>query len=545
MAANKDSLKDALAATVPENFRCKVRYIHTPPKPCDPLFSPPPGHESEKTRLASHFFGISVAGTSSRDNGALTSNEDHTDVLALGIEVLVYTTTHLTTIFVSKADSTGFMPQSPHATSVKPMVVTVLQWLTNQECRKKPERKVVVSLFARAQSQYLFPGSAENSRKHVLDDRQLIKWWAKVLDPILTQASDGDESEAPAIQGYITVPGFEGSELRQFYPAQGHAVSGRPRWQAGNPLLKLAETRGISAETQPRCLLPRFPDDPKARFMQDLDDEVGIAENSATTSPTKRKRGKWNTIRDLDRFWEAMEFRQECSSGRMVGFLWVVIPPRHGATNGIMNGESQESSQGAPTSAPASQRDVTPTPATNSSPKKKRTRKLLTGPIMARKPRLKGGSSSLSATSAGLSGMIDGARSSEEGLLLTQEGYDQAMHTLLHLDFANMDVAVISTRKWVNEVSSICGLASEFGVDVIGTARPAESASKAGANGNGNGQVNDLGGMVRRKRKAGDSPGAEGPVVADARVETKASEVPAVNVLAAGMVRKKPKPAAK
>lgn len=536
MAASGNSLKGALDAVLPVDFWCNIRYIRTPPQLCGPLFSPPPGLEPEKTRLASHFLAVSAAGIRHLGNGSSVMYAGHRDIMVLGIEVLVYTSKHLTTLFVSKADSTGFMPQNPEAVSVKPIITTFLNWLTSEERRRNPRRKVVISLFARSQSQYLFPGSAENDRKHILDDRQLIRWWAKVLDPIVgpSAENDLDLEDPPSVQGYITVPGFERGELRQFFPHSPRAGA-RPQWQAGHPLRELAKTRGVSEAAPPRCLLPRFPDDPKARYMQDLDNEAGLSEDPTTTSPTKRKKGWWNSIRDLDRFWEAMEFRQECSSGRMVGFLWVVMPPLEPVFDGIMNDESQESSQGALSSGPATQRDGTPTPTTQSSPKKKR--RPLTGPIIARKPRLKGGSSSLSATSAGLNGMVDDAPG-QDGLRITKDGYDRAMQTLLHLDFANLDVAARSTEKWVSEISGICGLADDFAIKIEGTAEPAASTQK----GNSSGQVNDLGGMVKRKRKTADETVSHNHATNDVR-ETDFDQAPAVNVLGAGMMRKKPKPA--
>jgi hypothetical protein len=52
-----------------------------------------------------------------------------------------------------------------------------------------------------------------------------------------------------------------------------------------------------------RDVVPVFPDDPKARFLHDL---KGDGQLSTTT---------------LGQFWELMEHRQECSSGRLVGFI--------------------------------------------------------------------------------------------------------------------------------------------------------------------------------------------------------------------------------
>ena len=503
MTTSTQSLKDDLAATLPDGFECRVRYVRSSPKPCGALFSPMQGDEPEKTRLASHFLTVSTT-----PKGATE------DTLFLGIEALVYTTRHLTTIFVSKADSTGYLPQQ-RPSPVRVIATTFLKFLASKEQSKHPSRKLVISLFARSQSQYLFPGSADNTGKHVLDDRQLIKWWARVLDPIIPKP---DEAQSPwpipdvEFEGYITIPGYSSTELRSFMPPSSNY------WRAGDPLFQLARTRGISRAAPPRCLLPRFPDDPKARFMQDLDNEMGIAEDAvAFASPSKRKTGKWKSVRDLARFWEAMEFRQECSSGRMVGFLWLVIRSKY----------SEDDDEVSPPASPSrgmSQNSVSAIgTASASSPTKKR-RKVLTGAIIPRQPRLKGGSSSLSSTSD-LTTMFSTATS--DGLVLSKDGYDKAMQKLLHLNFSNLKASAESTSRWASEVSGICGIKNDWSLEVIGTAKTVANEVNGGAP-----QVNDLGGMIRKKRK-----------VEDQATTAQAEEVkPAVNVLGAGTIRKKSKP---
>ena len=523
------SLEDKLAAALPDGFQCRVRYVHSPPKPCDPLFSPPQSSEPEKTRLASHYLTVSIK--------PKNSNDIESDVLFLGIEALVYTTKHLTTIFVSKADSTGYLPQQ-RPSPVKAIATAFLRWLSSLEQYRHPTRKLVISLFARSQTQYLFPGSADNKSKHVLDDRQLIKWWARVLDPIhpkTVEVKDPEQAKDTEYDGYITVPGYSAAELRSYMPSNSPSSSGGIRWRAGDPLLELARTREISIAAPPRCLLPRFPDDPKARFMQDLDNEMGIHEDLATISPSKRKGGTWNSIRDLDRFWEAMEFRQECSSGRVVGFLWLVIRPQEAnqpKDDALSQDLSQESSLGALNSDIASQPEESL--SVTSSPSKKR-RKPLSGPIVTRQPRLKGGSSSLSATSD-LTKMFN--TTSSDGLLLGKDGYDKAMQNLLHLDFSTLKVATQSTSKWVSDVSGICGITDDWSFEVAGTAKL--EAVVSNGNGNGNAQVNDLGGMIRKKRKADDAI----PAATNAADQVGVNQNAGVNVLSAGLVRKKPKPAA-
>ncbi|KAF2769163.1 hypothetical protein EJ03DRAFT_374693 [Teratosphaeria nubilosa] len=551
------SLKDALDAALADGFECKARYVHTPPKTCDALFSPLPGQGSEKTHLASHFLTVSIppvrtAGSSIAISDYL-NNHKH-GVLSIGIEVLVYTTKHLTTVFVSKADTTGYIPNLPPSRT-KAVCSAFLKWLVTKQRRKHPSRKLVVSLFARAQDQYLFPGSVDHSSKHVLTDRQLIKWWAKVLDS--TFLTGTDNSAASQKQGYLTVPGFAGPELRQFYPPGNTTTDGQHRWLPGHPLRELAETRGISSAAPPRCLLPRFPDDPKARYIIDLDEEVGLTftDDAPTDSPVKRRNGQWSVIKDLERFWEAMEFRQECSSGRMVGFLWVVMCPSNptgdAAGDDAAMEESQESSSlGAFSSDPSSQqRDDTPTPSGQRNPRKrKRKRKVLTGPIIPRKPRLKGGSSSHTGSSGTLDGMLNPTASGDGGLTLSKDGYDRAMSLLLKgSDFSKLEPAARTTSRWVADVASIAGIQGDWAMDIRGQAK-AELTNAAEASG----QVHDLGAsMVRKKKRKTEDDVVDDARTMEQRIEDDAPVIPehrkeanaiAVNILGADMVRKKAKP---
>jgi len=64
-----------------------------------------------------------------------------------------------------------------------------------------------------------------------------------------------------------------------------------------------------------RDVIPVFPDDPKARFLDDLKTDGQLA----TTT--------------LSQFWELMEHRQECSSGRLVGFISLCVA-KHLAVEG-------------------------------------------------------------------------------------------------------------------------------------------------------------------------------------------------------------------
>ncbi|KAM0707801.1 hypothetical protein Q7P35_004450 [Cladosporium inversicolor] len=531
---NCEGLKDAFNTFLPKDFNCRVRYTHSPPKPCEPLFSPLPGSKPEKTRLASHFLTVSVllTGQSQTIKNGNTSSDQH--VLVFAMEVLIYSSQGLVTMFVSKADSTGHLP--PRKPSpIKSVATTFMWWLATERRQrtKSTGTKIVISLFARAQSQYLFPGSADHGKKHVLDDRQLIRWWARVLDPLFPTKANPDTSQDLDLHGYMTVPGYHGIETKSFFPSKPQSTEKSQNWTPGNPLIELAEARNVPETAPPRCLLPRFPDDPKARFMQDLDDEVGLVEDAgslALSSPSKQKSSRWKSISDLERFWEAMEFRQECSSGRVVGFLWLVIrPPPSEIENSkskttLFDRESSPSLNPTQTTNPQSFQTSTKSTSSNKTSKR---RKPLTGPIIARAPRLKGSSSNISATSNPDSSA--GGASLRNGPVLSQEGYDSAMQILLNLDFSTAAAAAHSTAKWVAEVSRMAGVrGEEWALECEGSA-----VVEIGGGAISGGQVmNDLDGLVRKKkRKVEDGGSAERSGSQTTKESEPAAAAAGVNVL--------------
>lgn len=313
MAANGNgsTLEERLAKSLPEGCRFTINHLSTPPTACPAIYAAPPNEEPEETYCESHFLSVSI-------------DSDGSQVQVFAIEVLIYTTEYLTTLFVSKADSTGYLYllKLPHGTPspLKILSTTFLQYLI--EGRGRADRRLVLSLFARAQNQYLFPGSIENSYKHVLDDRGLIKWRCKVVDQILG-AYDNDSNALEEKRkgnvrdeldskphGFLTVPGCDTYETRSFLPkGEWDQIPEKHRW------------------------LTRFPDDPKARFVETLDDEIpdedsepSLSQHPASPSK-KRNNGRWRSVKSLEQFWEMMQFRQECSSGRLVGFLWATFQP--------------------------------------------------------------------------------------------------------------------------------------------------------------------------------------------------------------------------
>lgn len=98
-------------------------------------------------------------------------------------------------------------------------------------------------------------------------------------------------------------------KLESYYPVKG-------KWECEPP----GGTEGLAKDA-----IPVFPDDPKARLLHDL---KGDGLLSTTT---------------VKQFWELMEHRQECSSGRLVGFISMSIDrtERTDSKDGVVVNEKQ------------------------------------------------------------------------------------------------------------------------------------------------------------------------------------------------------------
>lgn len=542
-------LVEELSKVLPKDVNFEAYHLSTPPTVTDALFHPPAQAltlETEEPRPAKplrtycekHFLALSV------DAGKYKPSSQG-QVLVLGLEIYIYTTSYSTTIFVAKADSTGYLNllNLPKRTPspIREVTVAFIAFLVTT--RRRSSKKLVVSLFARSQSQYLFPGSVKNSGKHILDDRGLVKWWCRVLNS-LVGGNDVDivnkaREDWFSIYGYLVVPGLDDYEARSFLPRSNTNVA---TWILGDPLHMIspyvAQPGAYGESIPPRCLIPTFPDDPKARFVEELEE--------GTSTKVKLSKG-WRSPRSLHEFWEMMAFRQECSSGRLTGFIWVVfdakLPPRRpnaavlptpsasfsgpDASTLITPADSQET----PT-APASSKENT-SKSTAAAPeanrRKKPAKKVLKGRIVPRKPQIK---------THNRTKFPDRIETHyyywpEEGrgqVVLDESGYNRAIELLLHLEFSKLDVATTSTARWINEVN----VGAKWGLQIVGLrdalVQPSQSSVSTGSG------VNNLSGMTRRKRPAeGDAAPNDG------NGSNAAAPPAAVNTLGAGLVRKKAK----
>ncbi|KAI4231269.1 MAG: hypothetical protein LQ349_005715 [Xanthoria aureola] len=535
--ADDPSLKSKLAASLPQQQRFVIHHLSTPPTSSPALYSAPPGQIPEKTTCESHFLSVTIRHHDRR-------------IQIFALEVLIYATRHLTTLFVSKADSTGYIHllKLPKG-SPSPLRTISSIFITHLvKGRQRKDRQLVVSLFARSQDQYLFPGSIENPGKHVLDDRALIKWWCRVLEPVLQSSnSDTESSElSPAFKkkppittakAYLRVPSCDLHETRSFFPPHvRRSPTLLSKWHPNrDPLRDLA---GRSPTFPERCLIPRFPDDPKSRFVDELDEELTEPPSDSPTkeSPSKGKRpGRWKSVRSLEQFWELMAFRQECSSGRLVGFLWAVFTPaqleeRLKASGPIPFAE-RIMSKPHKGDGPKKSAHVVQPPSTPSAENL----------VDADLPNA-GDQVSLPGTTARAQGPPGHPPPAEaSALILPAKHYARINRLLLHLDYANLEIAAESSERWIDDVG-ICAGKKDWGFEVVGEKELDMGKNSGGgeatgvdAEGKGADGVNTLDmGLVRKNRRVeGDAPLAPG--------EKGNGPDGGVNVLATGLVRKRPK----
>ena len=534
-------LEQRLARSLPEGCRFTIHHVSTPPTTCPAIYAAPPHEEAEKTYCENHFLSVSIDSSGSQ-------------LQVFAIEVLIYTTEYLTTLFVSKADSTGYLyllklPQETPS-PLKIISTTFLQYLI--EDRQRPDRRLVLSLFARAQNQYLFPGSIENNHKHVLDDRGLIKWWCKVLDPILGKfenennaleerrvGSMRDELDGKPL-GFLKVPGCDVYETQSFLPRdEWGRIAEKHRWLTKDPLRELGRSPGLPE----RCLIPRFPDDPKARFVETLDDEISDEESLPSlsqnpVSPSKKQNnGRWRSVKSLEQFWEMMQFRQECSSGRLVGFLWGTFHPAISCARKKTINDERRFQSTLPTPHDSQHEDCTlvppqsplrssPTPELPpSTPQKDISLERTPTPTPVKRKQATAMRDLPEETN-----YYYWPKSSRGEVVLRQKDYQRLGHLLLRLDYADEHIAQESTGKWIDDVLERAGLKT-WGRHVVGKATtcgkrdPITDAKPAMLNA----------GLIRKKKRPAEDMNKEA-------VETGSeSNEPGVTTLSGGLVRKKAK----
>ncbi|KAK4096707.1 hypothetical protein N658DRAFT_435511 [Parathielavia hyrcaniae] len=553
-----NSLRDRLAAVLPQGHKFGVHHVSTPPTRTEPLCAAPPGQRPDKTYRETHFLAVSiypqeitVSSLKRASPGAEPAREPATrkQALVFAVEVLIFTTAYQTTLFVSKADSTGYLHLLNLPTGapslIRQVCATFLACLLDH--RRRNHVQSVVNLFARAQAQYLFPGSVRNKGKHVLDDRGLVRWWCKTLNPLM----EGLNREPWAsTHGYLLVPGLEEGETRAFIP---RTTTSMAHWAVGHPLELISHYARELDRVPPRCLIPRYPDDPKSRFRDELDEEV---------SSRKQNIGAWKSVKSLEQFWEMMAFRQECSSGRMTGFVWLIFDPNQPSssltsaappTSEFATPNTSFSSsfpsampatpprrrvdissytpRSSPLKAPAS-----PTPPSNVAKKMKKKKKL-SGLIVSREPKVKTQARSHLADRPTATAYYYWPPEGRGDKVVDETAYKRIVELLLHLDFSTLDKAIGSSQRWLNEAGM--GEGAEGGV--IGRAAIPDLRVNGSAPSATGGSVTNLTGLIRRKKTSNPSEAsATHNQDSPSNVSNGLTAAPQqVNIIGADLVQKK------
>ncbi|GAA5969415.1 hypothetical protein JCM21900_005689 [Sporobolomyces salmonicolor] len=308
-----------------------------------------------------------VASTSTAAPPASSSTKRFVPIV--GIEASIYTvpSTSTSLLYISKVDTTGLSPSSSPSPT-RPLVASFLSY----HLLHPPHgtERLRIHIFARAQGQYLFPGSIENKSKRVLDDKGLIRWWKGTVERATrdVQVQKVLQRGTEELKLFYLIPGLTYLESLPYVPdppLSAAASTPSPIWTYGHsysvlpsPLHRAPSSPSPTAAAQHPLTdhLPSFPDDPKSRFLHALTssslapsgtsgdyDDVFLALHSTTftTGQTpaarlaevekererERKRLVEGVQGGVDEWWERMAFRQECCSGVLVGFFVVAIEP--------------------------------------------------------------------------------------------------------------------------------------------------------------------------------------------------------------------------
>ena len=280
-------------------------------------------------------------------------------VPVVGIEFAIYTVPATSTclVYVSKVDTTGLLLR-PAPTKIA--TIAVLEYYLSHP--PHDSKSVRVHVFARAQDQYLFPGSIENKQKRRLNDAALCKWWRSVL----SDAAEGSIDEKRLhhrLQLFYLLPGLDQAESHAVLPVASPLDKAKaPHWQYGHPYSNLKPPLPLplnGAVSTLGDLIPAFQDDPKSRFLTSLTsspvsaageegdyDEVHEGLSKAEeTAPALHKVHMTNlrtqklqerarlTQYNVDEYWLLMGNRQECCDGHAAAFFVVAADRVEAETN--------------------------------------------------------------------------------------------------------------------------------------------------------------------------------------------------------------------
>lgn len=168
-----------------------------------------------------------------------------------------------------------------------------------------------ISLFTRAEPQYLFPNSGKNKTKHILNGDELLKWWCKLINSIV---DDKDSQIFNQVnQKMLFIPNSDKSSTSRYFSKLENT---KCEWGVGDIFSQSKEDTQNQKNDHKIAIynIPLLPDDPKGRFLEHL-----VVENRAKKV-------------SLTQFWVELGVRQEFRLGVVVGVIGI-----KGKTNPVKN----------------------------------------------------------------------------------------------------------------------------------------------------------------------------------------------------------------
>ncbi|BGP20674.1 hypothetical protein JCM10213_001079 [Rhodosporidiobolus nylandii] len=288
--------------------------------------------------------------------GPVEEEEHFIPLVALEATIYTIPSSSSSLLYISKVDTTGLSASASPSAPTRPLVSAFIAF----HLLHPPHgmHRVRVHIFARAQGQYLFPGSVDNKGKRVLDDKGLLRWWkgtaeraVKAVEAARPASGHGGAQEDAGLRMFYLIPGLSFAESLPYVPASPSPP--QTAWSYSHPYSTLSSPLHSPSAPSAHPLtdhLPAFPDDPKSRFLHSLTsstvsasgttgdwDDAFLALASATFTTgqapgakraaleadleRERKRLVEGVPGGVDEWWERMAFRQECCSGQLVGFF--------------------------------------------------------------------------------------------------------------------------------------------------------------------------------------------------------------------------------
>jgi regulator of Ty1 transposition protein 109 len=335
------ALRDALLQslqTLPGNRTFHLHVLISAPRKHTGLF--PYAHPRPRAHLQDILILLSEQKSAS---------EPHIFVTAIEAALYIIPTTDSALLYVAKVDSTG---QALAPSPTGPLVRAFLTHYANPSTRPLNVKTLWIHIFARSQTQYLFPNSADFEGKRVLSDIRLCGWWKRRLEEV---AMDMKKHDEPYVSSPLTIhlsyllPGMEEIEATRATQSSANSSPSTVSWEYGQPFSSESLPSPCPAPKGKAHLghfIPYFEDDPKSRF---LDDIASTTEADAPESPAKKRRklapeddedetktvakesqgdhrppGELGKV-SVPEYWERMGFRQECVQGAITGFFALAV----------------------------------------------------------------------------------------------------------------------------------------------------------------------------------------------------------------------------